>query len=72
MVNNIFAYRPDGKVFFCALNFPGSWADGLVIAQFMPYILQSIGEYKIVVNLGFPRSGAAENVIVGPISHWSA
>ena len=30
MVNNVLAYGPDGKVFFCALNFPGSWADGSV------------------------------------------
>jgi len=28
MVNNIFTYGPYGKVFFCAINFPGSWADG--------------------------------------------
>ena len=27
MVNNMFAYGPDGKVFFAAINFPGSWAD---------------------------------------------
>ncbi len=25
MVNNIFAYGPDGKVFLCAINFPGRW-----------------------------------------------
>ena len=23
-INNVFAYGQDGKVFFCALNFPGS------------------------------------------------
>ena len=23
-VNNVFAYGPDGKAFFCAQNFPGS------------------------------------------------
>jgi hypothetical protein len=28
MVNNVFAYGPDGKVFFATVNFPGSWADG--------------------------------------------
>ncbi len=27
MFNNVFAYSPDGKVFFAAINFPGSWAD---------------------------------------------
>jgi hypothetical protein len=32
MVNNVFAYGPDGKVFFEAINFPGSWADGSLTA----------------------------------------
>ena len=32
MVNNIFGYGPDGKVFFCALNYAGSWADGTLTA----------------------------------------
>ena len=40
MVNNIVAYGPDGKVFFCALNFPGSWADGSVTARFLPHIVE--------------------------------
>ena len=72
MVNNILAYGPDGKVFFCAINFPGSWADGSVIARFLPYILERIGSYKIVVDQGFPRSGAAQNVLVGPLSKRAA
>ena len=72
MVNNIFAYGPDGKIFFCVLNFPGSWADGSVIARFLPFILSKIGEYKIVVDQGFPRSGTVQNVLVGPISRRSA
>jgi len=35
MVNNVFAYGPDGKVFFAAVNFPGSWADGALTARFL-------------------------------------
>jgi hypothetical protein len=35
MVNNVFAYGPDGKVFFAAIKFPGSWADGRLTARFM-------------------------------------
>jgi hypothetical protein len=31
-LNNVFAYGPDGKVFFAAINFPGSWADGSLTA----------------------------------------
>ena len=26
MVNSVFAFSPDGKVIFAAINFPGSWA----------------------------------------------
>jgi hypothetical protein len=33
MVNNIFAYGPDGKVFLCAINFPGSWYDGSITTK---------------------------------------
>jgi hypothetical protein len=34
MVNNVFAYGPDGKVFFAAINFPGSWENGSLTAPF--------------------------------------
>ena len=40
VVNNVFAYGPDGKVFFCALNYPGSWADGTLTVHFLPHILK--------------------------------
>jgi len=35
MVNNVFAYGPDEKVFFEAVNFPGSWADGALTTRFL-------------------------------------
>ena len=35
MVNNIFAYSPDGNVFFAVVNSPKSWADGSLTAQFL-------------------------------------
>ena len=38
VINNVFGYGPDGKVFITAINFPGSWVDGSVSVQ----ILQSI------------------------------
>ena len=66
MVNNVFAYGPDGKVFFAAVNFPGSWADGSLTAHFLPYMKRKIGEYKICVDQGFPRSGDACGTFVGP------
>ncbi len=31
-VNNVFAYGPDRKVFFCAMNYPGSWANSSLTA----------------------------------------
>ena len=72
MVNNVFAYGPDGKVFFCAINFPGSWADGSLTARFLQHIKKRIGDYKICVDQGFPRSGEASGILVGPIPERSA
>jgi hypothetical protein len=59
MVNNVFAYGPDGTVFFAAVNFPGSWADGSLTTRFLPYMKRKIGENKICVDQGFPRIGDA-------------
>lgn len=72
MVNNVFAYGPDGKVFFAAVNFPGSWADGALTARFLHAIKKKIGEYKICVDQGFPRSGDAYGTLVGPITKRAA
>ncbi len=54
MVNNVFAYGPDGKIFFAAINFPGSWADGSLTECFLHKIKRKIGNYKICVDQGFP------------------
>ena len=56
MVNNVFAYGPDGKVFFAAINFPGSWADGSLTARFLHQMKRKMHSYKICVDQGFPRS----------------
>ena len=72
MVNNVFAYGPDGKVFFAAVNFPGSWADGSLTARFVPYMKRKLGEYKICVDQVFPRSGDAHGIFVGPIAKRQA
>jgi hypothetical protein len=72
MVNNIIAYGPDGKVFLCAVNFPGSWHDGSITANILPYIRDRIGSYKMCVDQGFPRSGDAAQILVGPISRRQA
>jgi hypothetical protein len=55
MVNNVFVYGPDGKVFFAAIvNFPGSWAVGSLTAPFLHKMKRKIGNYKICVDQGFP------------------
>jgi hypothetical protein len=72
MVNNIIAYGPDGKVFLCAINFPGSWHDGSITANILPYIRNNIRNYKMCVDQGFPRSGDAHLILVGPISKRQA
>ena len=72
MVNNLIAYGPDGKVFLAAINFPGSWHDGSITANILPYIRERIGNYKMCVDQGFPRSGDASFILVGPITHRQA
>jgi hypothetical protein len=70
MVNNVYAFGPDRKVFFAAVNFPGSWADGSLTAQFLYQIKRRIGGFKICVDQGFPRGGDASGMFVGPVSKW--
>jgi hypothetical protein len=71
-INNVFAYGPDCKVFFCAINFPGSWADGSLTAHFLHKLKSKIGLYRICIDQGFSRGGDAYNVLVGPITKRAA
>ncbi len=68
MVNNVFAYGPDGKVFFAAINFPGSWADRSLTARFLDQMKRRMRTYKIYADQGFPWSGDAYGTFVGPIT----
>ena len=72
VINNVFAYGPDGKVFIAAINSPGSWADGSLSSLFFDSIRRRIGPYKICVNQGFPQSGDATGILVGPIPERNA
>jgi hypothetical protein len=72
MVNNVFAYGPDGKVFFAAINFPGSWADGSLTSRFLHQMKRRMALYKICVDQGFPHSGDAYGTFVGPITKRAA
>ena len=59
-------------MFIAAINFPGSWADGSLCAIFFDSIRRRIVPYKICVDQGFPRSGDAWNILVGPMNERSA
>ncbi len=72
MINNILVFGPDGKVFFCAINYPGSWSDGTLTTCFFLHLKGRISDYKICVNQGFPRSVDATGVLVGPIPERTA
>jgi len=72
MVNNVLVFGPDGKKFLCAINFPGSWSDASLTTHFFAHIRERIGDYKICVDQGFPRSGDATGILVGPIPERSA
>jgi hypothetical protein len=74
MINNVnvLVFGPDGKVFFCAINYPGSLSDGTLTACFFLHIKERIKDYKICVDQGFPRSGDATGILVGPIPERSA
>ena len=56
--NNVFAFSPEGKAIWAAINHPGSWHDAQVCASLIRY----------VVEQGFPRSGALTDIFVGPFS----
>jgi hypothetical protein len=68
MVNNVFAYGPDGKVCFAAINYPRSWADGSLTARFTHHMKSKTRYYKICIDQGFPQSGEAHGTLVEPIT----
>jgi hypothetical protein len=59
MVNNAFAYGPNDKFFFMAINFLASWTNGSLTAHFFSHLKSKIGSFKICVDQGFPQSGDA-------------
>jgi hypothetical protein len=67
-VNNVFAFAPNGKIIFAAINYPGSWHDSTVVHGLVDLVLKHIGTYAMCVDQGFPRSGALHDKFVGPLS----
>jgi hypothetical protein len=57
MVNNVFAFGLNGKVFFAAVNFPGSLADGSLTARFLYQMKRRIGRFKTVLIRAFLGAG---------------
>jgi hypothetical protein len=66
--NNVFCFAPNGKIIWACINYPGSWHDSQVAHSLIAKVVQNIGEYKLCVDQGFPRSGDLFNKFVGPIS----
>ena len=69
MTNNVLAFSPEGKIFYAALSYPGSWHDSQVAAHLASKAISSLGEYQICVDQGFPRSGDLYGKFVGPLSN---
>ena len=72
MVNNVLVFGPDGKVFLCAIKYPGSWSGWTFTTRFFLHTKERIGDYKICLDQGFPRSGDTYGILVGPIPERSA
>jgi hypothetical protein len=68
MVNNVFAFSPEGKIIMACINYPGSWHDSQVAAKLISKVIRAIGNYCLCVDQGFPRSGDCFGKFVGPVS----
>ena len=68
MCNNVLAFSSHGKIFYAAINYPGSWHDSQVVQGLISIVLQAIGIYQLCVDKGFPRSGDLFDKFVGPLS----
>lgn len=66
--NNVFAFSPEGKVMYCAYNYPGSWHDATVAQDLVNVVIGHIGHYALCVDQGFPRTGHLHGRFVGPLS----
>ncbi len=42
MIDNVFAYDPNRKIYFAAINFPGSWGDDTLTARFLHFIKKGL------------------------------
>ncbi len=49
-----------------------SYHSDTIMTNILPYIRNNIGNYKMCVDQGFPRTGDASQILVGPISKRQA
>lgn len=68
MCDNVLAFSPSGKIFYAAINYPGSWHDSQVCQGLIAKVLLCIGIYAVCVDQGFPRKGELQDKFVGPLS----
>ena len=68
MVNNTFTFGPNGKIIHACINYPGSWHDSSVSQSLIEMVIKFIGNFKLCIDQGFPRSGKLFNKFIGPMS----
>ena len=51
--NNVFAFSPEGKVIYCAYNYPGLWHDATVAQGLINVVTDHIDKIFDVRSLGF-------------------
>jgi len=67
MVNNLFAYAPDGRVIFCAINFPGSWHDGSIMANECLIFIRRLANAKCALIKAFPEAVMPLTFLLDPL-----
>jgi hypothetical protein len=72
-VNNVLAFAPTGKVFYAAINYPGSWHDSHVANGLARKCQSTLGPqgFACCVDKGFKRSSEMKDIFVGPRSDRS-
>lgn len=48
--NNVCAFSPNGKIIYCAYNYPESWHDSTVAQDLINIVVSQIGTYALCVD----------------------
>eukprot|EP01031_Cornospumella_fuschlensis_P047388 gene47388-58046_t len=70
IINNLFAFAPDGKIVFACINYAGSLPDTAIFSELINVCLErkKLGDNSFCVDEDFPRSGDLYSKLIGPIS----